>query len=230
MFSLQIVESDAFLDMPMTSQVLYFHLGMHADDDGFVNPKSIMRLVGASSDDLKILIGKRFVLTFENGVIVIKHWFIHNTLRKDRYNETKYTEQKKMLRLKENGAYTEQWQPNGNQMVPQIKLKEIKVNKNKVKEINTSEQSSQIVEVIKIFESINPTINYGNTTTRKSVIKLIKQFGLEDVIRLSKYAVGIQGKPYSPTITTPYQLENKLAELRIYSQKNINQSKVIEIL
>lgn len=107
MFSPNIVESDAFLDMPSSSQALYFHLGMFADDDGFVNPRRIMRMMNASEDDLKVLVTKRFVLPFENGVIVIKHWRINNLVRKDWYKETQYLEQKKTLMLKENGSYTE---------------------------------------------------------------------------------------------------------------------------
>ena len=108
MFTKKIVDSDAFLDMPLSTQCLYFHLNMRADDDGFVNnPKKIQRMIGASEDDLKLLIAKRFVLVFENGVIVIKHWRMHNTLRKDRYNPTQYQEQMQELMLKDNGSYTE---------------------------------------------------------------------------------------------------------------------------
>lgn len=107
MFSPDIVQSDAFLDMPVSSQALYFHLGMFADDDGFVNPKRIMRMVGVGEDDLKVLIGKRFVLPFENGVVVIKHWKINNLVRKDWYKETQYIELKERLTVKPNGAYTE---------------------------------------------------------------------------------------------------------------------------
>ena len=108
MFAKTIVLSDAFLDMPLSARCLYFTLGMLADDDGFVNsPKSIMRQSGASMDDLNILIGKRFLLTFDSGVIVIKHWRIHNYIQKDRYKETKYLEEKDSLAVDENGAYTE---------------------------------------------------------------------------------------------------------------------------
>lgn len=107
MFSPDIVASDAFLDMPVSSQVLYFHLGMRADDDGFVSPRSVMRTVGVSEDDLKVLIGKRFILPFESGVVVIKHWLIHNLIRADLYKETLYKEEKKLLGLNDNGAYTE---------------------------------------------------------------------------------------------------------------------------
>ena len=108
MFAKTITESDAFLDMPLSTQALYFHLGMNADDDGFVNsPKRIQRLVGASEDDLRLLVAKRFVLAFESGIIVIKHWKTHNWIRKDRYRPTQYQEELSALLLKENGAYTE---------------------------------------------------------------------------------------------------------------------------
>ena len=108
MFAKTIVLSDAFLDMPMSARCLYFTLGMLADDDGFVNsPKSIMRQVGASIDDMNILLARKFILAFESGVIVIKHWRIHNYIQKDRYKGSKYIEEKSTLALDENGAYTE---------------------------------------------------------------------------------------------------------------------------
>jgi hypothetical protein len=108
MFSMQIVDTDAFLDMPLTTQLLYFHFGMRADDDGFVsNPKKVMRMIGSGEDDLKVLITKRFIIPFKNGVCVIKHWKINNYIQKDRYNETKYLEEKAKLITKENGSYTE---------------------------------------------------------------------------------------------------------------------------
>ena len=107
MFAKTIVLSDAFLDMPLSARCLYFTLGMFADDDGFVNsPKGIMRQCGASEDDIKILMTKKFLLAFESGVIVIKHWRINNYLRNDRYQETKYLEEKSELSYDENGAYT----------------------------------------------------------------------------------------------------------------------------
>ena len=107
MFAKTIVLSDAFLDMPLSARCLYFTLGMFADDDGFVNsPKGIMRQCGASEDDLKVLLTKKFLLSFESGVIVIKHWRINNYLRNDRYQVTKYTDEKATLTLDENGAYS----------------------------------------------------------------------------------------------------------------------------
>lgn len=127
MFAKTIIDSDAFLDMPVSTQVLYFHLSMRADDEGFINsPKKIQRMVGCSDDDMKLLIVKSFVILFETGIIVIKHWKIHNYIRKDRINETIYKEERSSLFEKSNGAYTlqkpdenglaEPCQPSGNQM------------------------------------------------------------------------------------------------------------------
>lgn len=108
MFAKTIIDSDAFLDMPLSAQALYFHLSMRADDDGFINnPKKIQRMIGASDDDCKLLILKRFIITFESGVIVIKHWKIHNYIQKDRYKPTIYQEERNKLAVKENKAYTE---------------------------------------------------------------------------------------------------------------------------
>ena len=107
MFAKTIVLSDAFLDMPLSARALYMTLGVVADDDGFVNnPKSIMRQCGASQDDMNVLLVKKFLIAFESGVVVIKHWRINNYLRSDRYQETKYLDEKNQLRIEENGSYT----------------------------------------------------------------------------------------------------------------------------
>ena len=107
MFAKTILDSDSFLDMPLSTQALYFHLSMRADDDGFLNnSKKIQRMVGCSDDDLKLLIAKRFIIPFESGVVVIKHWRIHNYIQSDRYKSTVYQEEKAMLQVKENKAYT----------------------------------------------------------------------------------------------------------------------------
>lgn len=107
MFAKTIIDSDAFMDMPLTTQALYFHLSMRADDDGFINnPRKIQRMIGASDDDLKLLIAKRFILSFDSGVVAIKHWKIHNYIAKDRYIPTVYQAELALLETKKNGAYT----------------------------------------------------------------------------------------------------------------------------
>ena len=107
MFAKTIIDSDAFLEMPISARLLYYDLSMRADDDGFVNsPKKIMRFIGATNDDMNILIARKFVIAFDNGIVVIKHWRIHNYIQKDRYVETKYKEEKSLLSLDENNSYT----------------------------------------------------------------------------------------------------------------------------
>jgi uncharacterized phage protein (TIGR02220 family) len=127
MFAKSIVLSDAFLDMPMSARCLYFTLGMLADDDGFVgSPKAIMRQCGASEDDMRILVSKKYVLGFDSGVIVIKHWRLNNYLRNDRHVQTTYTEELDTLGIDDKGAYTQNVEkmerlpvgiPNDNQVV-----------------------------------------------------------------------------------------------------------------
>lgn len=107
MFAKTIIDSDAFLDMPLSTQAMYFHLSMRADDDGFVNnPKKILRMVGGGQDDLKLLIAKQFIIPFDTGIVVIKHWKIHNYIQRDRYKETVYKDEKSMLTTKPNKEYS----------------------------------------------------------------------------------------------------------------------------
>lgn len=142
MFSKKITDTDRFLDMPASAQNLYFHLNMHADDDGFLgNAKTIKRMVGASDDDLKLLVTKQFLIPFDDGVVVIKDWRIHNYIRSDRYRSTIYTDHKNSLRINENQQYelvSEQpkevgmtdgipsGNQNGYQMDTQVKLSQVK--------------------------------------------------------------------------------------------------------
>ena len=106
MFAKTIIDSDMFIDMPMSARLLYYDLAMRADDDGFVNsPKKIMKFVGASVDDMNVLIARQFIIPFESGVVVIKHWRIHNYIRKDTYKETPYKDEKALLYLDENNGY-----------------------------------------------------------------------------------------------------------------------------
>lgn len=130
MFAKTIIDSDSFLDMPLSAQALYFHLSMRADDDGFINnPKKIQRMVGCADDDMRLLVAKAFIIPFESGVVVIKHWRINNYIRNDRYKPTNYTEEMAQLQVKENGAYTEKLPlgiPNGYQMDTQVRLGKVR--------------------------------------------------------------------------------------------------------
>lgn len=181
MFTQKITESDAFIEMPCSTQNFYFHLCMNADDDGFVNsPKKIQKIVGATDDDARILITKNFIIPFESGVIVIKHWRMHNQLRKDRYHPTDYYEEKCKLYLKSDGVYTlDETQGQkivGNQMATEYSIGEYNISSLLKKEniykslennarargvelnLNTlhTSQKEQVDEVIDIlFDAIN---------------------------------------------------------------------------
>lgn len=108
MISKKITDTDAFLDMPLSTQALYFHFVQNADDDGFVgSPNSIIRKIGANKNDYDLLIAKRFIISFESGICVIKHWRIHNYIQNDRYNPTTYLKERETLVIEENKSYTE---------------------------------------------------------------------------------------------------------------------------
>jgi hypothetical protein len=147
MFAKTIINSDAFLDMPPTAQSLYFHLSMRADDDGFVNnPKAIMRLASSSQSDLDTLSENKFIIYFtEGGIVAIKHWKLSNSIKMDRYTETKYKELKSKLSIDENGSYslsradTEQsgtelepeWRQSGTELEPQVRLDQDSIDQDK---------------------------------------------------------------------------------------------------
>lgn len=230
MFTQKIVDSDAFLDMPLSTQALYFHLNMRADDDGFVNnPKKIQRMIGASEDDLKLLIAKRFILAFENGVIVIKHWRMHNLLRKDRYNPTQYQEQMSRIELKDNGAYTEKcvevpeicdsenvatrWQPNGNQMATQYSIGKDSIVKDSINNIlSSSDESEQPAKQEKpIRHKYGEYKNVLLTDDEMQKLKTEYSDYEERIERLSSY-VASTGKKYKNHFATIRNWARKDAE------------------
>lgn len=137
MFAKTIIDSDAFIDMPMSARLLYYDLAMRADDDGFVNsPKKIMRMIGVSDDDFKVLVTKKFIIPFESGIVVIKHWKVHNYIAKDRYTETKYKEEKATLLLDENNSYTNCIQPVHN-LETQVRLGKVRLGKDNIESKET---------------------------------------------------------------------------------------------
>ena len=154
MFAKSIVDSDAFLEMPQSSQLLYFHLGMRADDDGFVNSiKKIISFTGCREDDMKILISKKFIIPFESGVIVIKHWRMNNFLRNDRYKETNYKDEKALLQLDENQAYKLNTQTG----IPLVYPDKYSIDKISIDKINNKAQGHKET-VLNLIETYNNPI------------------------------------------------------------------------
>ena len=218
MFSPSVVDTDKFLEMSSSAQNLYFHLGVRADDDGFVSsPKKIMVICNASDDDMKVLVAKGYIIPFESGVVVISSWRINNLVRKDWYKPTVHQEEMAQLKEKD-GVYL----VNEPLTIRSRRLGKVRLGKVRLLNTNTySELSSQIAELINTFKGINPMINFGNKTTRASSERLIKEYGFEKALAMAKQAVAIQGRDrYVPVITTPHQLCEKLGQLKIYLDKN----------
>ena len=218
MFAKTIIDSDMFLDMPLSTQALYFHLSMRADDDGFINnPRKIQRMVGGADDDLKVLISKRFILPFDSGVVVIKHWRLHNYIRNDRYKETVYLEEKSRLELKDNGVYTEVENvgiPDSNQAVYQMET-QVRLGKDRIVQDSIGKENK---------EAAPPKITrhkhgkYHNVLlTDEDLATLQEEFPgdwEERIERLSEYMAS-HGKPY----------KNHLATIRNWSRRD-NQKRV----
>lgn len=149
MFSLLVVDTDEFLDMPSSTQSLYYHLGMRADDDGFVSsPRKIVKLVNCSDDDLKLLIAKGFIIPFDSGIIAIKHWKLNNDLKKDRYTPTIYLNEKSTLRVNKNRVYSivgnnldTKWIQNGNKLDTQYSK-----DKNSIDKYSIDKKSKEYIE------------------------------------------------------------------------------------
>ena len=173
MFSLDIIDTDLFLEMPQTSRLLYYELCMRADDDGFVgSPKKIQRMVGCSDDDFKVLITKQFIIPFDTGIVVIKHWKIHNYIQKDRYKETIYTTEKSQLNQEENGMYTKCIQ-NVYKLDTQIRLDKIRLDKNSI-------DYNNIVEIYNENCYNLPKISKLTEKRKTNIRKFLKEFTLED--------------------------------------------------
>lgn len=222
MFSLQIVDSDAFVELPVTAQNLYFHLAVRADDDGFIgNVRRIANMIGAGDYEIDSLIDKRFILTFPSGVIVIKHWRIHNYIQNDRYHPTKYTDEKNTLQIKDNLSYTECIQP-VSKMETEVRLGKVRlVKKNtgapkRARAVKKAPDFNPLgAEVLKAFEEVDAKnkTSYANKTQRGAADFLLQEHGLDKILKVIALLPKTNQLAYFPTITSPYDLKEKWTKL-----------------
>lgn len=206
MFSKQIIDSDAFLDMPQTSQLLYFHLAMRADDDGFINnPKSIMRNSKCGDDDLKLLNAKKFIIPFETGIVVIKHWKIHNYIAKDRYKETKYKQEKSILGLDENNSYTLNENilytdciQNDNEVSTQVRLDKNSIDKVSIDKIKVDKKSKEQIEYMNLtfIDDVIEKVKITEEQYNKLLSKYSKGLLHSQIVALDNYIVNGKGNKY----------------------------------
>lgn len=245
MFNVSIIEDDVFMDMPLSSQALYIHLCMNADDDGFVSPKRVLRMTGATQDDLKILVAKRYILIFDSGVAVVKHWHQNNTIRKDRSIPTTYQAEIKQLTFNEWGAYTEKKnvsrlttknrgtetisQPDDNQMTTQIRLEQNRIVINNTKVLLAEKPPAKKTgskDINDMFDYWQQTLGYSLTSKRQAnryaCSNLIKKFGVADLKRLIDGVGQANSDRYAPKISDFCDLQSKLNQLLAWG-KNHNQ-------
>ena len=184
MFAKTIIDSDAFLDMPVTARLLYYDLGMRADDEGFVNnPKKIMRVVGATSQDLQILVANKFVIPFEDkGIIVIKHWFIHNYIRKDTFHETKYKEERAFLIMDENNAYSLPSQVRNESVTEpstQVRLGKDSIGKDRLVEDKEKTTYQQVVDLYHSICVSYPAVRSLSEARKKAINARLKAYNID---------------------------------------------------
>ena len=163
MFSIDVTETDTFLEMPLTAQALYFHLAMRGDDDGFVsNPRSIMRVTGCNENDLKTLAESGYIITFRSGVIVISDWKVNNYLRGDRYKPTTFQNELSMLTETANKRYVLESDsqrstvgiPNSNQMETQYSIEKNRVVVDTATTAAGSRIDSDLAEIVQHFQDV----------------------------------------------------------------------------
>lgn len=173
MFSKKITDTDIFLDMPLSAQALYFHLNMHADDDGFIsNAKTIQRMVGSSEDDMKLLIAKKFILPFDSGVQVIVHWRVHNYIQGDRYHETQYINEKRQLSVEKNNMYTKCIQ-DVSRMDTQVRLGKDRLGKDRLDTMSSSDELDD-TPYQEIIDYLNQKTGKSFRSTTQKTKTLIK--------------------------------------------------------
>lgn len=204
--------------MPQSSQNLYFHLGMNADDDGFCEHFALMRMTDSKPDDLKVLQAKGFVSVFDDRVLVITDWKENNYLRNDRYSPSKYLAvYKKELALLSQNKVSTTGIPTVDNLATQVRLGKVRLGKDKP----SAQDAEEISEIINLFKEVNPSYErlFGMPPQRNAAHRLLKTHGKEKLTSMVTYLPKSNSVRFAPTITTPVQFEQKLGELIAWSQK-----------
>ncbi|MCT3068377.1 DNA replication protein [Leuconostoc citreum] len=234
MFSKKVTDTDTFLDMPLSTQALYFHLNMHADDDGFIdNTKTIQRMIGSSDDDRKLLVAKQFIIPFENGLVVIKDWRVHNYIQGDRYHKTQYINEKSQLVVEENNMYTKRVQEVSN-MDTQVRLGKDRLGKVSKDILSGSDEPDHVPykEIVDYLNEKTGSKYRSSGSKTKSLIKARTNegFSLDDF----KTVIEKKAKEWSGTTMEKYlrpetlfgtKFEGYLNEKQSANQKQIGYGK-----
>jgi len=219
MFSLKIIDTDNFIDMPISTRLLYYDLSMRADDDGFVSsPKKIIKIIGASTDDLKLLRAKDYIIAFENGVCVIKDWRIHNYIQKDRYQRTMYTKEMEQLTTDRNRSYNinkeelstmdTKYIHSVHKMDTQVRLGKVRIGKDRInnnKISNNKEQTSEKKE--KLLDCV-----LLSASEQKKLMERFSVEGFKERVRALNDGIMSKGYKYKSHYHTILSWERKNAK------------------
>lgn len=218
MISLEIIDTDTFLELPRDSKLLYYELCIRADDDGFVSsPKKIIKFVGCKNNDLKILIEKKFIIPFSSGVVVITHWKIHNYIQKDRYKPTIYIEELNLLKIENNGAY---------KLKNELDTKNIQIGYSGKDSIELDKNNIIIVEqVIKYMNELAGTnYKYSTKKTQSMINARIKEgFSLEDLVSVVYFK-------YQSWVLKPFKFSNGVMSDKYFRPNTLFGTKFEEYL
>lgn len=217
MFSKIITNSSKFLMMPQSTQNLYFHLGMNADDDGFCEHFVVMRMTESKPDDLKILHAKELVHIFNDKVLIVSDWKENNYIRSDRYTPSRYLEEYKeeLKKLSDKSGI-----PN---VIPDVipRLGEVRLGEVRKNPPGQEDLQKQIGPLMGKFKPVNPSYKrlFANKTQRAALQRLIDEVGADKLGRIIDHLPKTNTRPYAPTITTPLQLEAKIGQLMAFVEK-----------
>jgi hypothetical protein len=219
MFSKTITNSGKFLKMPASSRLLYYDLGMNADDDGYAEWFTVMRMSGSSEQDLQVLRANGLVEVFDDNVLVILDWLENNQIRLDRYQPSKYKD-----------VYT--GLPNGNQMatIGKPSIGKVSIGKDRVGKVtNTPEETSEINELIDLFKEVNPSFTklFRVNPQREASKRLLKTHGMDRLKQIISFLPKSNQTEYMPVVTTPCQLEDKFGQLAAAWQKKKNNQPIV---
>lgn len=223
MFDSDIVSEDRFTEMSSDAQSLYFHLGMKADDEGFVSPKGIMRMISSPEDALKILIAKNYVIPFNSGVIVITDWKRNNYLQKERVKNTKYNDERRMLKECDSRYVLKDGLTSVKQMLIEDRIGEDRIGKDRIVATSTAadEKSSEVnsSKVIYLFKDINPSYEllFKRKNQHDAAKRLLAREGIDKLSGAIRFLLSQRTDRFCPMISSPSQLEEKWAALEKYA-------------
>jgi hypothetical protein len=222
MFDRAVIDTDKFMDLPVSAKALYFLLGMEADDEGFVSYKKVIRIHGGTEDDMKVLNAKNFLILFKSGVVVITDWHKNNWLDSRRIKKTEYVDEKELLALSKDNTYLL------SDRLASVKPEENSIEENSIEEnsiLAKNKFSQDIPKIIEKFKELSPSLTYGNKTQRKACEEMITKWGIDETLRMVDQVLNAQmTDKFCPRAVTPLQMWQKIGDYKVYFRGKTQES------